>query len=172
MPDAVPAFVWVEQLVAPGARLVLGETATHHVARVCRARSGDHVTVTDGRGGLARYRLLPLRGWKILAAKDAAFLMVAIPLTLPLAPLAAAGAALVALALGHEPSVSRPRRQMRWRFSSGGSLVFGILQAVLMAMAGAGISFSTPLFLVPCLAGWAFSLWHYGRVLDQAAGLV
>lgn len=127
----------------------------------------------DGSGGLGRYRLLPVRGWKLLAAKDAAFLLVAIPLTLPLAPLAplaAAGAALVALALGHEPSVGRPRKQTRWRFSSGGSLVFGIFQAVLMATAAAGIFFSSRLALIPCVVAWALSVWYYGRVMERLLG--
>ncbi len=41
----------------------------------------------DGEGGLSRYRLLPVRGWQLLLAKDAAFLAVVIPLTLPLAVL-------------------------------------------------------------------------------------
>ena len=38
----------------------------------------------DGEGGLSRYRLLPVRGWQLLLAKDVAFLAVVIPLTLPL----------------------------------------------------------------------------------------
>jgi hypothetical protein len=121
----------------------------------------------DGAGGLRRYRLLPLRGWQILAAKDAAFLLVTIPLTLPISPLAGIGAALVALTLGHEPSVARPRKQMRWRFSSGATAVFGIFQAVLMAMAAAGIFFSSPLVLLLCVAAWAVSVWYYGRVFER-----
>src|SRR5205823_12599907 len=36
----------------------------------------------DGEGGLGRYGLLPLKGWRMLAAKDAAFLLVALALTL------------------------------------------------------------------------------------------
>src|SRR5450432_3849488 len=67
----------------------------------------------DGEGGLSRYRLLPLRGWHILAAKDAAFLLVALALTLPLAPLVGAGAACVALAIGHSPSVHRQGERQR-----------------------------------------------------------
>jgi hypothetical protein len=121
----------------------------------------------DGTGGLARYRLLPLRGWQILAAKNAAFLLVVIPLTLPLAPLAGGAAALIALAMGHEPSVARPRKQLRWRFSSGGAVIYGIFQAVLMATAAAGVFFSSPLVLIACVAVWGLSLWHYGRVLDS-----
>jgi hypothetical protein len=124
----------------------------------------------DGDGGLSRYRLLPLRGWQILAAKDAAFLLVAVPLTLPLSPLAGIGAALVALALGHEPTVRLPRAQMRWRFSTGATLVFGLVQAVLMAMAASGIFFTSPLVLVVCVGAWLVSLWHYGRLMDRERG--
>jgi len=124
----------------------------------------------DGAGGLGRYRLLPLRGWQILAAKDAAFLLVVIPLTLPLAPLAGIGAALVALTVGHEPSVAHPRKQTRWRFSSGASLVFGIFQAVLMAVGAAGVFFSSALVLIPCAALWALSVLYYGRVMERWFG--
>jgi hypothetical protein len=121
----------------------------------------------DGRGGWSRYRLLPLRGWQILAAKDTAFLAIVIPLTLPLAPLAALGAALVALAVGHEPSVNQIRAQARWRFSSGSSLFYGLFQAAAMAMAAAGIFFNGAFVLAPCAAAWAISVWWYGRVLDR-----
>jgi len=48
--DAVPAFVWVPDIPAPGSMLALDEDAIHHVRRVCRARPGDSITLTDGRG--------------------------------------------------------------------------------------------------------------------------
>jgi hypothetical protein len=121
----------------------------------------------DGEGGLSRYRLLPLRGWQLLAAKDAAFLLVALALTLPLAPLVGVGAACVALAIGHSPSVHQPRRQSRWRFSTGASIMNGIVQIVLMAMAASTI-FTNPLVVLPCVAGWLVSLWWYGRAMDKA----
>jgi hypothetical protein len=121
----------------------------------------------DGDGGLGRYRLLPLRGWQILAAKDAAFLVVTIPLTLPLSPLAGVGAALTALALGHDPSVRAPRAQTRWRFSTGASLTFGLFQAVMMGMAASGIFFTSWLVLLVCVAVWLGSLWFYGREIDR-----
>ena len=121
----------------------------------------------DGAGGLGRYRLLPLRGWQVLLAKDAAFLLMVIPPTLPLAPLAGTAAALIAVAMGHEPSVARPRKQTRWRFSSGASVVFGIFQAILMTVAAAGVFFSSWLVLIPCVGVWALSLWHYGRVMER-----
>ncbi len=121
----------------------------------------------DGPGGIARYRLLPLPGWQILAAKDAAFLLIAIPLVLPLAPAAGSGATLIALAMGHSPTVDQPREQTRWRFSMGASLVFGILQAILMASAASAIVFQSRLVLVPCIGAWAGSLWYYGRRLEE-----
>jgi hypothetical protein len=121
----------------------------------------------DGRSGRERYRLLPLRGWQVLFAKDAAFLAAAILLALPLAPISGAGAALIALAVGHQPSVNRPRIQARWRFSSGGSIILGLVQAALMAAAASAIYFTSPLFLAACIAAWALSLWHFGRMIES-----
>ena len=60
MPDAVPAHVWVERVSGPGAHLILDEAAAHHVVRVCRARAGDSLAITDGMGTLARARLARL----------------------------------------------------------------------------------------------------------------
>jgi len=56
--DAAPAYLWVPDL-EPG---IMGLTAeqSHYVARVCRARPGDLVTITDGRGGIARAHLLSI----------------------------------------------------------------------------------------------------------------
>ena len=123
----------------------------------------------DGAGGLARYRLLPLAGWEILAAKDVAFLLVAIPLTLPLAPLAGLAAALASLAMGHAPTVNRPRPQSRWRFSTGAGVILGLLHAAFMTMAASGVYLSNALYLLPVIAAWAGSTWYYGRRLDAPA---
>jgi 16S rRNA (uracil1498-N3)-methyltransferase len=59
--DAAPSFVWVPELCKPGGRLELPESEIRYLARVCRARAGDRVTVTDGRGWLASARLTPGR---------------------------------------------------------------------------------------------------------------
>ena len=117
----------------------------------------------DGKGGLSRYRLLPLRGWQVLAAKDAAFLPVTILLTLPLAPLAGLGASFIALAIGHRTSVEAPRQQVRWRFSTGGALMTGVAQVVAVAMAASAIFSYSALLLLPCMAVWISSLWWYGQ---------
>jgi hypothetical protein len=120
----------------------------------------------DGPGGLSRYRLLPVRGWQLLVAKDAAFLTVALVLLLPLAPLPGVGAALVCLALGHGPSVEEPREQVRWRFSGGVSVLYGFIQVVAMAAAGSAIAFVGIWLVIPCAGVWLLSLWWYGGQLE------
>jgi hypothetical protein len=116
----------------------------------------------DGEGGLSRYRLLPLRGWQILAAKDAAFLFISVLLSLPLAPVAGAGAAMICAAMGHAPSTNERREQDRWRFSTGVSLYFGLLQVLAMAAAAAAIEFTSVFLVFACAAIWLISLWWYG----------
>ncbi len=121
----------------------------------------------DGEGGLSRCRLLPVRGWQLLLAKDVAFLTVVIPMTLPLAVLPGIGAALVALAVGHSPAVEHPRPQTRWRFSTGGALGNGLIQMVALAMTASGIFLTSAWFLAAAVVAWAVSLWWYGRDVEQ-----
>ncbi len=121
----------------------------------------------DGEGGLSRYRLLPVRGWQLLLAKDVAFLLALLPLALPLAPLAALGGALVVLAVGHAPAVEDPREQTRWRFSTGGALGNGAVQMIALAMTVSSIFSMSLWFLAPAAAVWAGSVWWYGRELER-----
>lgn len=121
----------------------------------------------DGPNGLLRYRLLPLRGWQVLAAKDAAFLIVVVVLTAPLAPLPGMSAGLAALAVGHRNSVTWPAGQVRWRFSPGAPFFpDGIVQSAAIVLAG-WLTFDAGLTLIPCVAAWANSLWWYGRRVEQ-----
>ncbi|MEO8371100.1 MAG: hypothetical protein ABI806_18090 [Candidatus Solibacter sp.] len=122
----------------------------------------------DGDGGRSRYRLLPVRGWQLLLAKDAAFLAVVLPLTLPVAVLPGIGAALVALAVGHAPAVEHPRRQTKWRFSTGGGLGNGVVQLIALAMTASGIFLTSVWFLAAAVAAWLISLWWFGRDVDRA----
>jgi hypothetical protein len=124
----------------------------------------------DGRGGMTRYRLLPLPGWQILAAKDAAFLAVALILTAPLAPAAGLGGALVALAIGHYDSVTRWHTEVRWRFSTSASLQGSIVQIVAMIAAGAAVVNFSRWVLLPCIAAYGVSTWWYGQELDRVQG--
>jgi hypothetical protein len=117
----------------------------------------------DGEGGLSRYQLLPVRGWQLLLAKDAAFLAALVPLLLPLAPVAGLGGALMSLAIGHQPTVGRFQEQTRWRFTTGGALGNGVVQMIAIAMTVSAI-FSTSIWFLPAaVAVWLGSLWWYGR---------
>lgn len=120
----------------------------------------------DRDSGMERYRLMPLRGWQVLIAKDAAYLTLAIPLALTLSPLAGACGALVALAVGHSATVRHQKPQARWRFSSGAPLAEGLTQAILTAMAAAAVMYST-WFAPICLAAWLGSLWWFGQIWEQ-----
>ena len=50
--DAAPSFLYVDVDLAPGP-LTLGGDEAHYLARVCRAKPAERVTITDGRGGRA-----------------------------------------------------------------------------------------------------------------------
>ena len=54
-------MLWLAEIGAVGTELVLGPEEAHYVTRVCRARTGDRVGATDGRGALAELRVLPTR---------------------------------------------------------------------------------------------------------------
>lgn len=55
--DAAPSWVWAPELAARS-EFELPADEAHHVARVCRARPGDRVHVTDGAGRVAAAEVL------------------------------------------------------------------------------------------------------------------
>lgn len=59
--DAAPSWLWTAALGDPGQTLTLDDDAAHHLVRVCRARLGDVVSLTDGAGGHARAEVIALR---------------------------------------------------------------------------------------------------------------
>ena len=117
----------------------------------------------DGEGGISRYTLLPVSGTQLLLAKDAAFLVVTVPLTLPLGLWPGMGAALVALAVGHAQSVERRHEQTRWRFTNGGSLGNSAVQMAGIGMTAFTIAQTSVWFLGAAVAVWAGSVWWYGK---------
>jgi hypothetical protein len=121
----------------------------------------------DGEDGFTRYRLLPLRGWQILAAKDAVFLLVSVLLTAPLNPLAGFAAALLGLTIGHGSSIDRHGDERRWRFQTSHSFGVSVTQIAVMIAAGATTAGWSALALVPCLAIYAVSTWRAGLALDR-----
>jgi hypothetical protein len=110
----------------------------------------------DGDDGMTRYRLLPIRGWRIVLAKDAAFLGVLLFAVLPLDIPRSIAFGLTALALGRYPAMRLRLGEQRWRFTSG-----RVLWGVLQSAAGIG----TPLPIAAAL--YTVSLWWAGRDWDR-----
>lgn len=117
--------------------------------------------------GIARYRVLPLRGYQILLAKDIAFLCVAAVLVSPLALLPGLAGALVALAVGHHASVLQPLPQTRWRFAGGTLWPSGFFQVFPLVAVGVATGRASIWYLGLALAAYLASLWYYGRQWDK-----
>lgn len=114
----------------------------------------------DGESGATRYGLLPLKGWQVLAAKDAAFLVVVALVTLPLDVVTGLTFGFTALAAGRYPAITRRLPAGRWRFTSGRVFV-GAAQIVLGAAAG----LSAPALRLIVAAGYLASLYWGGKRL-------
>lgn len=99
---------------------------------------GQQMFGRDSASAISRYRLLPLRGWQILIAKDVSYLGLLIFLVLPLNLGAGLTFGLVALAIGRYTSLRMASRQDKWRFTSG-NIWFGFCQIV----AGFALAIST-----------------------------
>lgn len=116
---------------------------------------------------LTRYRLLPLAGWQILLAKDAAFLAILLLLVLPLAPGPGLTFGLTALAIGHWPSLSAPAPQHRWRFT-GHRLFPAVVQALAALILACAEYQRGPQFLALAAALYTGSLVLGGRYWEHA----
>jgi hypothetical protein len=116
----------------------------------------------DGPAGITRGRLLPIAPWRILLAKDAAYLAILLVLVLPVEPVAGLTCGLFALAIGRYPSVRYRLPVMRWRFTSG-RVFFGALQ-----IAAGDATFAQPqarwILLAIAVALWCLSLWWGARM--------
>jgi hypothetical protein len=122
---------------------------------------------SDGAGGLTRFALMPLAGWRVLLAKGLPFVGVAVICTLHLAPLAALGGALLLLAVGHFRSLSYAGQQMRWRFRAGHGFAMAMLQMVSAILAASAVDRFSKWALLACFAIYGASLWWCGRRLSQ-----
>jgi hypothetical protein len=111
-------------------------------------------------GSPTRYQLLPLPGWQIVLAKDAAYLIVLLVLTASIAPLASLTFGLIALAAGRRPAVTARLPVERWRFT-GGRVFYGCIQLVL----GIALSQAGPIALWLAIPPYAASVWLGGRSL-------
>jgi hypothetical protein len=109
-----------------------------------------------------RYRLLPAIPWRILLARDCAYLLVQLVLTVGLDPLAGLAFGMTALAVGRYPTLHAHLSAERWRFASG-RVFFGALQMII----GAGLAFAGAKGAAIAAVIWAGSLWWGGSVLAQ-----
>lgn len=115
-------------------------------------------------GPRTRYRLLPLPGWQIVLAKDAAYLAVLLLLTARLAPASALAFGLTSLAVGRYPAVVSRLAVERWRFT-GGRVFFGVAQSILGVVVGSAVAAYGPVVLAAAAVLWALSVWLAGRSL-------
>jgi hypothetical protein len=126
----------------------------------------------DGESGLTRYRLLPLRGWRILLSKGVAFQFLLMIVTLPLSPIAGVAGGFIALAVGQWYAIRLPlASQSRWRFRASSPFAASLGQ---MFGALAGFALVTQLgapWILVCVAVYGASLWICGRRLDAAGSV-
>jgi len=124
----------------------------------------------ESDSGLTRYALLPLKGWRVLLAKDAAFFIVTLTMVLPLWDIRAIGAAatftFVAITLGRYPSLVLQPPQLPWRFASG-NFRFSVAQLVLGAAIGFAQIRTTPSLLIATFVAWLISLAAGARYWDK-----
>jgi hypothetical protein len=120
----------------------------------------------DPASGLTRYRLLPLRGWQILLAKDIAFLGILFVLVLPLSPMAGLAFGLVVVAIGRYPAVVLRLPQKRWRFTSG-DFRFGALQMILGTALGFAVYENGIWFFVAVAVVYLASLFGGGWLWER-----
>ncbi len=117
----------------------------------------------DGESGIARCRLWPLAGWQALAAKAIAYLLLIILVTLPFSPIGGLAGGLMALAVGQFASVKQVILQSRWRFRASSSFGYSLIQMFLALLGFAAVTQWGVLWLGPCAAVYAASLWFCGK---------
>ena len=115
--------------------------------------------------GMTRYRLLPLRGWEVLWAKDLAFVGVLLLLVLPLDPAAGLAFGFAALAIGRYPTLKIQLPQRRWRLTSG-RVPYGVMQGLVGSTLGFHASGGG---LAIAIAMYGVALYLGGRAWDRQA---
>lgn len=128
--------------------------------------SAQSLFAADGRAGLERYRLLPIRGWELFLAKDLAFLGIVFILTLPLSPISGLAGGVGALIVGHFATVGRKGIQVPWQFTAGTSVLLGVIQVVTLAAAAILCYRVSPWWFLPLGAALMGSLTYHGRQLE------
>ena len=132
------------------------------VVVVALSTSAQVLIGLDGAGA-QRYRLMPIHGWQILLAKDAAYLIVLLILIAPLEVPASLTAGLAALAIGHGRAAMQPLPERRWRFTSGVMWPTGAFQMFAIFAIGNAVLKYGPIFIAVTAVAWICSIWWFGR---------
>jgi hypothetical protein len=115
----------------------------------------------DRGGDFTRYHLLPAAPWKILAARDATYLLTGFLLTAALSPLAGLSAFLTALITGRRNSLRRRNDQTRWRFSMSPAFSGGLVQMLAIIFAACATELWSPFVLLLVIAVYAATYRFY-----------
>jgi hypothetical protein len=113
----------------------------------------------DSSSTISRYRLLPMRGWQIILAKDLGYLAVLALLVLPQDLRSGLTFGLVAIIIGRYPSLRRARKQQHWRFTSGDLRVGACQLLAGFALGLATVRVSTWFLIGAALLYTASILW-------------
>ena len=120
----------------------------------------------DGDAGMTRHGLWALTGWRVLAAKGIAYLLLVLVVTAPLSPGGGLAGGLMALAAGQVVSL-KVIPQSRWRFRASGPFGSSVAQMV-SAIGGFGLVTQLGLqWIAVCAAVYGLSLWWCGRRMDS-----
>lgn len=128
---------------------------------------GNYAQCLFGRdlagSAVTRYRLLPVRGWRVLLAKGASVLALTLVLTAAVDPAAGLTYGFAALAFGNHASIVHGAPLRVWRFS-GSRLYLGVTQGVAgIVLAFAGVH-RDAIFLAISAALYALSVAIYGVI--------
>lgn len=129
------------------------------LAALALSTAAQSLFAFDAAPGLTRYRLLPIPAWRILFAKDAAYLTILLVAIAPLSIVPGLSSGLAALALGRFPSLRTHQPQQRWRFTSG-RVFWGALQIVVGFALGFGRALPVAVLLYAVSLWWSAREWH------------
>lgn len=135
---------------------------------LCLSTLAQNLFGLDGLGGRLRWRLSPVRGYRILWRKGGVLVGLAVLLTAGLNPVGGLAGMLAALAIGHHFSVLSPIDAGAWRFAMGQFFPYGLLQVIGMFSCGIAAGRGELVYLAVAGVGWLASSLIYGWVLENA----
>lgn len=135
---------------------------------LCLSTLAQNLFALDGLGGRLRWRLSPVRGYRVLWRKGGVLLGIAVVLTGGLNPVGGLAGMLAALAIGHHFSVLSPMDAGAWRFAMGQFFPYGLLQVIGMFSCGIAAGRGELIYLLLAAVGWLVSSLIYGWILEHA----